>query len=94
MRKLMMCFALLPLIGCATPDPIIRTNTVTVQVPVTVHCVDAKDVPTIPKTSMRKDADTRQLAAAAAADVYALQDYAVKADALLRSCATSTEKKP
>ena len=92
MYKLTTFCAVLLLAGCATPD--VRTQTVTVEVPVTVHCLNAADVPPIPKTSMRKDGDVRQNAAGAAADVLALQSYAEKADALLRSCATTAKEKP
>lgn len=83
------------LAGCSAgnvrpaPEVVVETRTVEVKVPVRVACIAAADVPTIPPTAMRPDGDLRQLAAGAASDVYALADYAAKADALLRSCSTA-----
>lgn len=80
------------LAGCGAaelrPDKevVVQTRTVEVKVPVKVSCLAAGDVPAVPATAMRRDGDLRQLAAGAASDVYALQEYAAKADALLRSC--------
>ncbi|MCC6380467.1 MAG: hypothetical protein IT519_16750 [Burkholderiales bacterium] len=86
--------AALPLIhGCAgTVAPerevVVQTRTVEVKIPMRVPCVAAADVPAVPGTAMRRDGDLRQLAAGAATDVYALAEYAARADALLRSCAS------
>lgn len=58
---------------------------VLVQVP--VKCVSGPDLPAMPRPVYRPDGDLKQDAAAAAADVLALQDYANRAEALLRQCA-------
>ncbi len=80
-------------VGCAGQEQrpprelVTQVQTGEVKVPVPVPCLKAADVPTLPGTALRRDGDLRQLAAGAAADVYALADYARIADALLRSCA-------
>lgn len=62
-------------------------QTVEVKVPVQVACVSNDQLPKMPKTAMDPKQNTKQLAAAVAVDVTELQDYAVRADALLRACA-------
>jgi hypothetical protein len=59
-----------------------------VKVPVVQPCLKKEDVPVDP-TPTKVDpakASTNQLAAAAAADVMALEQYARKMDALLQAC--------
>lgn len=74
--------------GCATTqEPIVRTETREVQVPVLVRCVKAEDIPAPPKTNMDPKGDTKQLAAGAAADVLELEAYAAKLRARLVECA-------
>jgi len=60
-----------------------------VLVPVMKPCIGAADLPVrpVPTPVDPKAADTRQLAAALAADVIALDHYAARADAILRICA-------
>jgi len=90
MRILIASCALSLLTGCSI-DPVKPQQVVEVKVPVPVACIDS--VPDIPKTAMPdpKSADTAQLAAGAASDVYALADYAAHAHALLTQCAKSPE---
>jgi hypothetical protein len=72
--------------GCAATEAV-RVERIDVAVP--VPCIKDSDIPPIPPTAMRKDGDLRANAAGAAADVYALQAYAERANALLRACATN-----
>ena len=84
--------ALLLLAACATPDappPQVSTRTVEVRVPVPIPCIAAADIPAAP-TPTRVDterATTDQLAAAAAADLIALDSYRARVQALLAQCA-------
>lgn len=55
--------------------------------PVPVPCVSADEVPQMPPTAFAPGGDLKQNAAAAALDLERLQDYAVRADAVLRQCA-------
>lgn len=74
--------------GCATTqEPIVRTETHEVQVPVLVRCVKPEDIPAAPKTNLDPKGDTKQLAAGAAADVLELEAYAGKLRARLVECA-------
>lgn len=59
-----------------------------VEVPVKVPCVAAADVPTAPTPTPvdHTKADTRQLAAALAADVLAYDAYAARVAVVLRAC--------
>jgi hypothetical protein len=59
-----------------------------VEVPVRVPCIAVADVPPVPKATRVDPAkvDTRQLAAAVAADLLALDVYAARVDAMLRAC--------
>ena len=66
-------------------------RTVTVDKPVAVACVRVADIPPVPAPT-RVDvakADTRQLAAAASADLRAMDLHAAKVDAMLRACAAN-----
>jgi hypothetical protein len=79
--------------GCATtapPPPAIvqAPQVVTVERIVRVPCVNEADIPQIPSTAMRPDSDVKQLEAQVRVDVDALRQYALKADPLLRGCAT------
>lgn len=58
-----------------------------VRTPVPVPCVSAHEVPQVPRTAFVPGGDVKQNAAAAAIDLEGLQDYAVRADAVLRQCA-------
>lgn len=91
MRTLIASFALLLLTACTATEPVRPTQTVEVKVPVPVACVD--QAPEIPKTAMPdpQTADTAQLAAGAASDLYALQVYAERAHALLLQCSKPPE---
>lgn len=74
--------------GCESVKPLLtRSETVEVRIPIPVSCVALADVPAIPKTAIPLDGDIKQLAAGAAADVLALEQYAARADALLTGCA-------
>ena len=55
---------------------------------VTEKCVTASDIPQIPPRAMPKAGTVDQLAAGAGADLLSLDDYAAKADAILKLCAT------
>lgn len=59
----------------------------TVKVPVPIPCVSVGEVPPLPATNMRPGMDMKQRAAAADLDMRDLEDYAVRADAVLRQCA-------
>ena len=79
------------LTGCNGVEPVKPQEVIEVKVPVPVACVDR--APPIPLTAMPdpKSADTAQLAAGAASDVYNLQAYAERAHALLLQCANQPE---
>jgi hypothetical protein len=51
-------------------------------------------VPAIPPTNLRPQDDVVQRELQARADIDALRDYALEADALLRGCVTETQLKP
>ena len=89
--KRIFCFAILALAGCATtpvPPPLAEVRTVEIRVPIPVRCISAHEVPAIPRTNFKPGADMRQNAAAADLDLRDLEDYAARADAVLRQCAT------
>ncbi len=88
MKRILFC-AILPLVGCATsgPAPVAAAPTVTIRIPVPVPCVSRNEIPQVPRTVLNPAGDVKQLAAGAAADIEALQDYAERADAVLRQCA-------
>lgn len=78
------------LTGCATtpaPPVLFSAPSIEVRIPIPISCIDAADIPTIPPTALRPDADLRALAAQVAIDVLALQQYAEKVAALLAQCA-------
>ena len=76
--------------GCSTTPvapPVPEVRTVEVRIPVPVPCVSASEVPAVPRTSFKPGGDMKQNAAAADLDLRDLEDYAVRADAVLRQCA-------
>lgn len=52
-----------------------------------VKCVSAHDVVPLPATNFRAGQNAEQLAAAARADLADLEEWAVRAEAMLRACA-------
>jgi hypothetical protein len=69
-------------------------ETVTVKVPILVPCVSSSDIPEVPATRMDPASQTTyQLAAAARLDMADWEDYAVRADSLLRGCAKQEVQK-
>lgn len=91
MRTLIASCVFLLLTACNATEPVKPQEVVEIKVPIPVPCVDR--APAIPLTAMPdpKSADTAQLAAGAASDVYALQAYAERAHALLIQCANQPE---
>lgn len=87
--------------GCATvpQTPLVAgTKTEVVRIPVNVRCVSLSEVPKIPTTRLNSDKQTlEQMVIAIQIDFNNLEDYVVRADALLRACATepqpSTDKR-
>jgi hypothetical protein len=99
--------AALVLVGCATTPqtPLLaHVETQIVKVPVNVRCVSLTELPVIPKTRM-EPGDAIASAATIAELVKAierwvieiqidfnnLEDYVIRADALLRACATEPQ---
>jgi hypothetical protein len=87
MRLTLFCVICL-LAGCATTEPV-AVRTVTVDRPVAVACVKKEDLPKRPAPTpvAVEKADSRQLAAAASADLRAMDLYADQVDAILLACA-------
>ena len=84
---------LLALTGCATtPELVTGPQTVRVEVPIRVKCISMSDLPQYPApTPVDVATATReQVAAAVAADLLAIEDYAKRADVALRACAGAT----
>lgn len=91
MRAAAVCLVVI-LAGCATAerrDPVTITETVTVQVPVRVACVDREEVKPLPPSAMPARGDVMQKAAGAVADADALYEWAKAAEIMLRNCSTS-----
>lgn len=63
-----------------------------VKVPVLVKCVSAHEIPPLPATNFRPGQTTDQLAAAVRADLSDLEEWAIRAEAILRSCAQEPAK--
>ncbi len=93
--KLIAFSATLLLTACVSNPTLVESAPSTeVRVAVAVPCIALSDIPPVPKSSMSTGGDVHNKAAGAAADVYALEGYAEKTDALLRKCASeSTEVK-
>jgi hypothetical protein len=88
---------LLLLTACASAPPTVVTNSAPsteVKVAVIVRCVELKDIPPVPKTVMRRNVDIRQQAAAAAADLTALEAHDERLYALLQACASESRHDP
>lgn len=90
--------ALLTLAGCATdatkPEVVTHVEQLPpIRIPVPIRCVDASEVPTIPSTAMRPGDDLWQNEQQLRSDLDAFKIYALKADPLLRSCATDEPPK-
>jgi hypothetical protein len=87
MKRLPILLWVLPVLaGCATP--VVSTlGTRDVAIKVTEPCIDPKDIPPIPKTALRPDADIAARAAGAEADVRELRRLARRQNALLQGCA-------
>lgn len=83
------------LAGCATDAPrevavLSSAPSTTVQVPLGVACVDAKDVPPAPATAMPpRGSDIGREAAGASADVRALRAQNAQLRAMLLACASA-----
>ena len=75
---------ILLLVGCATPA--IRTETVTVKVPVPVACVDKSKIPDEPARTGALDRDARRAADTLAAKVLELRGYGRELVALIGPC--------
>lgn len=88
--KLIVFSLSLLLTACATTDvPLVKEAPPPNEVKVIIRtsCVKPEDIPPIPSTAMPRDGDIKQKAAGATADVLAFEEYAQRADALLKSCA-------
>ncbi len=92
-KPLLFCTTLL-LSACATDQVLVSAPSTEVKVLVTVPCVDAKDIPVIPKTAMPAGGDVGQDAAGAAADVLTLDALARRQNAILKACATAVPQPP
>ena len=97
MKKLTALFVTCCVSGCAAvpekplPPPVLtKIVTQRIEVPFRVACLNAADVPVLPAPTIIDidKANQRQVTAALAADDLALEQYALKADPLLRQCAT------
>ena len=88
---------LLLLSGCesmpAKPEVVTKIEKVEIRVPVLVPCVAVPEIPKVPETRMDPVKQTvYQLAAAARLDMADWEQYAVKADSLLRGCAAALQQ--
>lgn len=86
MHKLMPFCAILLLSSCASPlKSTLGLNEVAVKV--TEPCIEAKDIPVMPPTAMRPDADVAALSAGADADIRELRRVVRRQNVLLTGCA-------
>ena len=84
---LLSCLIALLLTACAADTQLVSSApSVTVQVPVLVPCVDAADIPAVPVLTPLPQAGLTQRLAALLADLKLFENYAEKADVLLRAC--------
>ena len=93
MKIVAILFAAL-LAGCATAPPLeTGPKTVRVEIPVRVPCIAPADAPAVPRpvTVNPETATREQLAAALGATVYALRDYAKRADAVIVPCTANPQ---
>lgn len=89
--KALACLLVLTCCACGTVEQRpaeVRTNTVTISVPVAVPCFVESDRPVMPTPTPidPETASTEQLAAAELADALALADFAKTVDALFTQC--------
>lgn len=87
----MIVCALLLLTSCATPLKS-SLGVTEVAVPVREPCIEAKEIPAIPGTALRADADVGANAAAAEVDIRELRKVAKTQNALLIGCAQPGSK--
>ncbi len=89
----------LVLAGCQTvperqlPGPV-RVEVREIKVPVPVPCLTAAQIPVLPATSVppEPNAGLLQITAGLLADLLALEQYALQADAVLQQCAKGDSK--
>jgi hypothetical protein len=81
---------LLIVVGCATPETVVQTRTVTtnVSIPVPVACVSREDVPKLPVATPIdvSKASTDQKAGAVSIDAEQFERYAKAVSALIEHC--------
>lgn len=76
------------LLGCASPDPLVRSvSSVEVPVPVRERCIKAEEIPEPPQNHIPKTGGMKQKAAGASAEVRDQDRYIRLADELMRRCA-------
>lgn len=102
MRYCAALFAIVWLAGCAHNQPVMppardvvtQVKVERVEVPVRVACVNAADVPAKPNPTPIdiSKADTRQLAAAVAADLLAMDAYTARLEIVMKQCVQSAKK--
>lgn len=87
--KLIVSLTSLLLTACATDAALVKEAPPPSEIKVVIRipCVKPEDIPRVPPTAMPKNGDIKQKAAGATSDVLALEDYALRADALLQACA-------
>lgn len=84
------------LCGCATdqtkPEVVTRVEQLPpIKIPVAIRCVSLTEIPDIPETFMRPGSDLWQNEQELRADLDAFKIYALKADPLLKGCATESQ---
>ena len=63
-----------------------------IKVPVLIPCVSALEIPSVPATRMNPDTQsTAQLVIAVRLDMIDWEQYAIRADSLLRGCVKALE---
>lgn len=88
MRKILVIAAALAVTACSSPEPGIDVRTVEVPVIRVTTCLQEKDIPKKPTgLPARRPKSISQALDVAVAKVLEGQNYADKADALLRGCA-------
>jgi hypothetical protein len=86
---MLLIVALLLLSGCATDQAVARVDTVTVDKPVPVPCVDSKDIPPTPQPAIaRVGASLDQKTAALGSELLQRREYDARAAALLAACSS------
>lgn len=88
MKMLLSCLTLL-LAACATDQQLVNHAPATVvEVPISVKCIDAKDIPPVPARSKLPDTGLKQRVATILADLDVFELYSKEADAALKACAS------